>query len=230
MRRLATRAIFVFVLVLWPAGLCVSAQDAPLEEFHYGIAPGSDLTALARRGRVLGSKNFTFTDEASGERRLSGYGEYHAVYPATVEDLLSVLLDIPAYPDVLPMILEASLLETRGNHYVSRVSSGISLPGFKQIYTVTSEAVVERFPDGSVGLRSFLLHCEDEKLYEHYLSWYLEPVRINGQAMTYVRYFNRPGIRKPFPGLIVLIRLFADGNLRDQVESLAKEALRRSAD
>lgn len=220
----------VLLLVFVSSVLFAGAQEASLEEFQYGIAPGSDLEALARRGRVLGSKNFMFTDEASGERRLSGYGEYHAVYPATVDDLLSVLLDIPAYPDVLPMILESSLLETRGNHYVSRVSSGISLPGFKQIYTVTSEAIVERFPDGSIGLRSFLLYCEDDKLYEHYLSWYLEPVRVNDQAMTYVRYFNRPGIRKPFPGLIIIIRLFADSNLRDQVESLAKEALRRSAD
>lgn len=196
-------------------------------DYRYGVPSGSNYQQLLKRGEILGSTNDLVQDPVSSERRLAGYGEYHAVYDVPAADYIVVLMDFNDYHRFVPMIVTSEILEQRGTTLISRFRAGISILGFSQVYETISECEYETFPDGSFGVRSRLIDSPDGKMYEHFLSWYIKPVLLDGRQMTYVRYYNRPGIRNPFPGMVTLVRAFANSNLRGQSESIAKETLRR---
>ena len=221
-------------LLLWLAlSAAVWAQAQPTDPdgdfvFHYGRVAGAVLEDLLRRGEMLAAVNDLLVDAASGERRLAGYAEFHAVYDVPATTFLAVVLDFGHYADFMPWIAQSRLVNGLDDpYYQTTYYAGINFFGLKLGYSTIGESRLDYLENGSVGLRSRLVESLDNNLYEHYVSWYVEPVLVAGRSMTYVRYFNRPGIRNPGPGMLTLARLFANGNTRGQVDSMAREASRR---
>ncbi|HPG87198.1 MAG TPA: hypothetical protein PLQ29_10910, partial [Spirochaetales bacterium] len=86
---------------------------------------------------------------------------------------------------------------------------------------------VDRLDGGAVGIRSLMLDSLDDRSFEHYTSTYLAPVVVDGRPMTFVRYFNRPGLRKPGLGLLQVLNLFVSPEAKAQLEALEGETRRR---
>jgi len=202
----------------------------PQQGFDYrqGIHPQAILEGLVDNPTIAEIDNYLFTDGLSGERRMAGYADVHAVYDIGIEYLVSAIMDFAAYPDYAPRIIAASVAEASGDRYRLNYTVGISFLGFKVAYETFEETLVTRYADGSLLTRSRLIDSPDGELFEHYMSMYLCEVRVNGKTMTYIRYYNRPGLRTPFPGMLAVAKAFTPGESRHQLNALAKEAARRS--
>ncbi len=229
------RAVLALPLAFVFGSLFAQANEpAPLplprEGFDYrqGIHPQAILSELVDQPAIIEIENYLFTDKLSDERRMAGYADVHAVYDIGIEYLVSAILDFPAYPDYAPRIFSASIAEAGGDRFLLNYTVGISFLGFRVAYETVEETLVTRYEDGSMLTRSRLIASPDGNLFEHYMSMYLCEVRVNGKSMTYIRYFNRPGLRKPFPGMLAVAKAFTPGESRHQLNALAKEAARRS--
>ena len=221
----------VLILALSSTALSSLAPEYPAlkdgYDFRYGIPPGTDLAALVDDPTVLAEENTEYFDNLSGENRMSGFADYHAVYDVSIESAKATLADLETYSGFMPWISGSTILSRDNNHYNLKFSVGINFLGAKVGYATLSECWIDYFPDGSVGLRSRMVESPTGNLFEHYLSWYLAPVLVNGKGMTYVRYYARPGLRRPSWLVSSLVKKFTEPNIRDQVSSFMKEAVRR---
>jgi hypothetical protein len=211
--------------------LHASPKDGPWPaeasaEFLYGIPAGLDLEELVDRPKLVGTVNHIFNDTVSGERRMSGYAEVVAVYDLPLEKMLAVGLDFGSYPGFMPRVLHARVERQDGSTYQAYYDTGIKLLGIEISYKVRSESTVERLEGGAAGIRSRMLESLDGSLYENYNSFYLEPIIVKGKLMTFIRYFNRPGIRRPSAGTLQIVRLFAASEAKAQVAAIAKQTVR----
>jgi len=196
-------------------------------EYMFGVPDGVDLRALVHAPRLVGTTYYVFDDPASGERRLGGYAEIQAVYDLPVDAFWDVLLDIEAYPTYSPRILGAKIESVWGPVYRVRYTTGIRFLGIEVSYVAIEDITVQTFPDDSRGTRTRLVESLDGSVYEHFSSFYVAPVVVGGKQMTFVRYFSRPGIRKPGFGMLQVVQFFAAPEGKGQVNAVAKEAARR---
>jgi hypothetical protein len=197
-------------------------------DYRQGIHPQAPFEELVDKPTILEIENYLFTDGASGERRMAGYVDIHAVYDIGIEYLISAVVDFTGYPDYAPRIFSARIAEAVGDRYLLQYTVGISFLGFRVAYETVEETIVTRYDDGSLLTQSRLIDSPDGNLFEHYMSMYLREVVVKGKPMTYIRYYNRPGLRKPFPGMLAVAKAFTPGESRHQLNALAKEAARRA--
>lgn len=212
------------------SGAPATALPAPASgwDTRYWIPAGTDLSALVDDPEIIEARQYLFSEPASGERRIAGYVDLHAVYDLPLSDILPVVLDVEALPDYMPFILEATVTARSADGYTASYLAGISFLGMKVAYRTVAESRVTRFADGSVGIASHLVESVDGNMYEHYTSWYLATVSVGGKPMTYIRYYNRPGIRKPFAGMLSIAKTFTPPNSKGQVTATIKEAKKRA--
>ena len=209
------------------------ADERPSQEaaeYLYGMPEGltaEDLRKLIDNPKLIGMKYHVFNDAATGERRVGGYAEVIAVYDAPIQHLVDATIDFEGYPRFMPRILEARLDSCDGTTYHLWYNSGIKLLGVEISFKLRSESIIDRLEGGAVAVRSRMLESLDGGLYEHYNSFYMEPLVLNGRSMTFVRYFNRPGIRKPSLGTLQIVRLFSPSEVKAQVSSIGREAIQR---
>lgn len=196
-------------------------------EYLFGVPEGVDLEPLVHSPRLVGTTYYVYDDEASGERRLGGYAEFHAVYDLPVESLWDVLLDISSYPTFSPRILGAEVESVWGSVYRVRYTTGIRFLGIEVSYDAIEDITVQTFLDGSRGTRTRLVESLDGSVCEHFSSFFVAPVTVEGREMTFVRYFSRPGIRNPGFGMLQVVQFFAAPEGKGQVNAVAKEAARR---
>lgn len=225
------------ILVLALAALCLPAQadapDGPIPpppsgfDTRFAMLPGTDPATLVDKPVIIESLQYVYTDKDLGEKRLAGFIDLHVVYDMAPKDLMAVVLDIESLPDYMPYIMEASIMSGTVEQRVAAYTVGISFMGIKVAYQSVGELIYQKLPDGAEGVKSRLLTCPDGSIYEHYSSWYILPVTVGGRLMSYVRYFNRPGIRKPFLGMLSISRTFTPPNSKGQVHATYKEALKR---
>ncbi len=196
-------------------------------DFRYGIPPNTQIETLGDKIIAISSGTYAYFDEAAGEKRMSGFADYHAVFNVRLEWAKSTLEDLSSFNKFMPWISGSTIQSKAGDYYKLEFSVGINFLGAKIGYLSLSECWIDSLPGSSVGLRSRMLESPDGNLFEHYLSWFLAPVIVNGQEMTYVRYYARPGLRNPSWLVSSLVSRFTEPNIRDQVASLMKEAIRR---
>lgn len=215
----------------------VSASAAPVAsvqamlqaEYLYGIPANLELADLVDRPRLLGTTHVQFQDAATGERRLTGYADVVAVYDLPPESLAAAASDFESYPSFVPRILEATVLGHDGPVWRVSYNVGIRFLGVQVSYRSVFDTVVERLEGGAVGVRSWQVQSLDGGLYESYTSFYFAPVVVQGKTMCFVRYFNRPGLRRPGFGVLQVLDLFTPPEARAQVAAMASEARRRVA-
>lgn len=206
-----------------PPAMPASGFDA-----RVGRSPGAELEALLGKPRVVDSDHYNFSDPASGERRMAGWVEAEIVIDAPVGAVASAINDPAAFPSFMPMILGTEVLEESPGRQLIRYRVGIRFLGFEVGYATVEEAIFEWLPNGAGLNRSRLIDSPDGNMFEHYVSVYMEPVRLSGREMTYLRYFNRPGLRKPFPGMLPVAKAFIPSGTRSQLQAIEKEAKRRA--
>ncbi len=196
-------------------------------DFRYGMVPGTDFESLVGKAVAISRNNVDYYDAEHGEKRLSGFAEFHGVYDVGIGIVKETLVDFENYPKYMPWITSGTVLAREKDHYDLRFTVGINFLGAKAGYLSLSETEIDKFPDGSLGLRSRMTESPDGSLYELYVSWYLASVPVKGRAMTYVRYYSRPGLRNPSWLVSSFIARFTEPNIQDQVASLMKESARR---
>lgn len=206
-----------------------SSQAMLAAEYLYGVPAGLDLSKLVDRPRLLDTTHLVFKDEATGERRLTGYAEVVAVYDMPLESLVAVACDFASYPSFVPRILESTVEGHDGPIWRIRYNVGIRFLGVEVSYRSIFDSMIEHLDGGAVGMRSWQVQSLDDGLYESYTSFYFAPVTVNGKTMCFVRYFNRPGIRRPGIGVLQVLDLFTPPESRAQVAAIANEARRRAS-
>lgn len=212
----------------WAAPVAKPRPPEVAAQHLYGIPAGVDLARLVGRPTLAGIYNYVFTDPVAGDRRLAGYAEVLAVFDIPLDQLVAVSLDFESYPSYAPRITDTKILSCDGSVWQLRYKVGIKFMGLGVNYESIFETVRESLPSGAVGMRSRLVSSVDESEFEHFTSYYFCPVTVNGKVMTFIRYFNRPGVIEPSPGMLQVLNLFAAPEAKGQVSALAKEAVRRS--
>jgi len=215
------------------AALLVAAASAqvranPGAEDRSGVPRDLDLGRLVGKPRQIGMDYRVWRDPETNEKRLGGFVDIVAVYDIPIEYLMDATVDFESYPSFVPYIHEAKVLSRADSAYRIQYHSGIKFLGISVTYDSVFEAVVTRDPDGGVKVGSRLVESLDDAEYEHYTSTYLLPVEVDGKTMTFVRYYNSPGIKRPSPGMLQVPNLFATREGKRQVEAFAEEAARRA--
>jgi len=220
------RALFGALLVSVCATPCPGADT----DYLYGRPEGLALEPLIANPTLVDSSFRAFKAADNGEPRLSGYAEVVAVYDLPPAAFAAAAADFPAYPRFMPRILRAEVLGVDGETSRIRYTAGLDFLLFSIAFESVFESIVETLPDGAVGIRSRLVESLDGSEYEHVNSFYFEPVTVRGRPMTFVRYYNRPGLRKPPPGLSSVLGAGLASEAKGQVKALAREAARRAQD
>jgi hypothetical protein len=220
----------VFAAQSWAGPQAYGQTAETSAEYLYGMPGGlseDDLEELIDKPSLIGMQYSIFNDAATGERRVGGYAEVIAVYDTAMQYVLDAASDFEGYARFVPRILDAGIDGIDGTRYRVRYDTGVRLLGIEIGFKVRSESVIEHL-DGGVVVRSRMLESFDGGLYENFNSFYMEPLVIDGRPMTFIRYFNRLGIRKPTPGTLQIVRLFSPSEARAQVSAIGREAVRRA--
>jgi hypothetical protein len=216
----------------------VSAQEAapppgsnayPGFDVRYGIPEGTKLAQLVDAPALISMIVEQFKDPASGEHRLSGFGDAQAVYEVPMAAVLQVLEDYEHQKSYSPNLFEVKVESREGNRTIVYQDLGMSFLGLKASYKIRVEVIRDDFPDGAVGIRARLVESVDGKLFQSYSSWYLKPVELEGKKMLYLRIFTGSGIRRPIIGMAAATKGFTPGNLKGQLRDTVKEARKRLA-
>jgi len=215
------------------AALIVAAASA-----RAGADPGAespsvlpldlDLTKLVGKPRQIGMDYRVWRDPETNEKRLGGFVEIVAVYDIPLEFFMDATIDFESYPSFVPWIHEAKVLSRSDSAYRIQYHSGIKFLGISVTYDSVFEAVVEPDPEGGFRIGASLVESLDDAEYAHYTSTYLRPVEVDGKTMTFIRYYNSPGVKRPSLGMLQVLNLFATREGKRQVEAFADEAARRA--
>jgi len=226
----ASAAIALFALGQPGHAAPTAATQAKLAaEYLYGLPEGLELAELVDKPRLLGTTHHLFRDEATGERRLTGYADVVAVYDVPLDSLVAVAGDFASYPSFVPRIIEATVQGHDGPIWRVHYNVGIRFLGVGVSYRSVFDSIIEHLEGGAVGIRSWQVQSLDGGLYESYNSFYFAPVTINGRTMCFVRYFNRPGICNPGLGVLQVLDLFTPPESKAQLAAIVNEARRRAA-
>lgn len=224
--RVAALALFAISAPILFAQTPTSA-DYPGFDIRYGIPPGTDLAALVDKPALISMTSNFFKEPTTGERRMNGFGEAHAVYDVPMKAVLDVLFDFPGQKAYSSTLREVKVLEQTEKRAVVYQDIGVSFLGIKIGSIVTSEIIRDDLPDGAVGIRARMVDNPSGNMFESYSSWYLKEVMVNGKKLLYLRIFTRPGMRKPVIGMDAAVKGFTPGNLKGQLRDTVKEARRR---
>ena len=198
-------------------------------EVRYGVAGGAsaDLGRLVGKAESFAIDLFRIKDAPPGESRILGVGEAHGLFPIPLEAAVTTVLDYPNLKAISPRVREVKVLESSPSHFSVYEDLGISFMGIDLGYRLDSETFREALPDGAVGLRGHLVKSYEGKLYSADSSWYFKEIRIGVVSYTYIRTWSTSGMRNPGIGVAGVMKLFTAGELRDQVNAVAKVAARR---
>lgn len=197
-------------------------------ETRYGIAgkPAvtNDMASLVGKAESFAVDVFKFKDEATGENRVFGTGEAQGLFAVPLESAVSVVVDYPNLKAISPRVREVKVLDSSADRWHVYEDIGITFMGISIGYKLEAETLRDRLADGAVGIRSRLIKSVDGKLYASDASWYFRKVEIGGVSYTYIRTWSTSGLRNPGAGVAGIMKLFTAGELRDQVNAVAKLA------
>jgi hypothetical protein len=191
-----------------------------------GAVP-ADLSRLIGKAESFAVDLFKIKDAPVGENRILGSGEAHGLFPVPLEAAVFAVLDYPNLKAISPRVREVKVLESSASRYYVYEDLGISFMGIDLGYRLDSETYREALPDGAVGVRGHLVKSYDGKLYSADSSWYFREMKLGGVTYTYMRAWSTSGMRNPGIGVAGAMKLFTAGELRDQVNAVAKVAARR---
>lgn len=223
----------VFLVGALTQAVLAAPADNPLSleaatEFQFGIPPGVTLEKLVGKPTIVNKFYYSFNDPASGESRISGFADAVVVYDLPVEEFVAMMFACESHDTFIPYFLDVKLLERGVSEDLIEYSTGIKFLGVEVSYNSIFRTSFKRMEGGAVGFRSWLVDSIDDKEFEHFTSYYFEPVLVNGKEMTFFRYFNRPGVKYPTFGMLQGMRFFVPFAIEGHISAMAKEVARRS--
>lgn len=196
-------------------------------EVRYGVAGSSALDRLVGKAESFAVDLFKFKDEATGENRILGVGEAHGLFAVSPEAAAAVVLDYPNIKAISPRAKEARVIESSPTRIYVYEDIGIDFMGISIGYKLDAETYREALPDGAIGIRCRLAKSHDDKLYAADSSWYFKAIQVGGASYTYIRTWSTSGLRNPGVGVAGIMKLFTAGELRDQVNAVARLAAKK---
>lgn len=200
-------------------------------ETRYGVvgkpAVANDMVSLIGKAETFAVDVFKFKDEATGENRVFGTGEAQGLFAVPLEAAVSIVVDYPNLKAISPRVREVKVLDSSAIRWYVYEDIGITFMGISIGYKLEAETLRDNLADGAVGIRSRLAKSVDGKLYASDASWYFRKVEIGGVGYTYIRTWTTSGLRNPGAGVAGIMKLFTAGELRDQVNAVAKLAAKR---
>ena len=198
-------------------------------DVRYGLDPKADPQALLASPVLTHASVQSFTHSPSGEARLEGLSESQVIVDLPVSLLASVLEAQTGAEAWLPGTILSRVESRNGPEARLYEEAGSSFLGVKLALRYTVSQVRDELLGGAMGFRSRVVESHDGKLFESCTSWYLLPIVVDGKAKTYVRYFSRSGLRKPFLGAETLLKSYMPIQMTGMVKAILKEARRRQA-
>lgn len=196
---------------------------------RYGVAATpAELAALARSGKA---ESFSVDmvqgkDAATGETRVLGDGEAHGLYRGvSAERAFAVVVDYPNLRAISPRMLQSRIIDssTPGRWLVYE-DVGINFMGIYMGYRLDVESFRDELPGGAIGLRARMAKSHDGRLYVSDSSWYFAPLKVGGEEYLYIRTWSASGLRNPGFGVAGIMKMFTAGELKDQVNAVARIA------
>lgn len=195
---------------------------------RYGIAAtAAELAALAKSGKAesFAVDMVQSKDPVSGETRVLGDGEAHGVYRGvSLERAFAVVVDYPNLRAISPRMLQSRVIDSSPGRWLVFEDVGISFMGIYMGYRLDVESFRDNLPGGAAGLRARMARSHDGRLFASESSWYFEPVRIGGEDFLYIRTWSSSGLRNPGFGVAGIMKMFTAGELKDQVNMVARIA------
>lgn len=198
-------------------------------DVRYGLDPRADTKALLASPVLTLATVSSFQHPGSGEARLEGLGESQVIVDLPLALLASVIEAQNGAEAWLPGTLLSRVDSRKGPEARLYQESGASFLGVKVAFRYTVSQVRDELPEGATGFRSRVVESLDGKLFESCTSWYLRPIVVDGVSKTYVRYFMRSGLRRPFLGAETLVKSYMPIQMSGMVKAILKEARRRQA-
>ena len=200
-------------------------------EVRFGVAGGTaaltDMARLVGKSESFAVELFKSKDEATGENRILGVGEAHGLYAVPLEKAVAIVVDYPNIKAISPRVREVKVIESSASRWYVYEDIGINFMGISIGYRLDAETFRDSLPGGVVGIRCRLVKSHDGKLYASDASWYFRTIEIGGVPYTYIRTWSTSGLRNPGVGVAGVMKLFTAGELRDQVNSVARLAAKR---
>lgn len=198
-------------------------------EVRYGVLGGAsaDLAPLVGKAESFSVDLFRLKDDPSGESRILGVGEAQGLFPISLKAAVAAVLDYPNLKAISPRVREVKVLEATSSRYLVYEDIGINFMGIDIGYRLDAETFRDELSDGAVGVRSRLVKSHDGKLYASDSSWYFKELRLGGVLYTYIRTWQTSGLRNPGAGVAGVMKLFTSGELKSQVNAVAKAAAHR---
>jgi hypothetical protein len=216
-------AIFAAVCIA-SSGFILSSQDAEEKDYRWSIPPGTDFPSIYMKPTEIDSDTQFYFTGKGGETRLRAISDYHGLYPIELSRYYAFLRDYENKPKHSSMMLANEVDYSQKPYVIQTQTLGFNVLGMKLSYTVKFLGL-DTFPEPNV-MASWWRQVDGEKsaFFETYGSYYLVEMPYQGKKCTYVRYFQRIGIRNPFAGLTEIVRIFGGIQMKSVLNSNFKAA------
>lgn len=227
---LATIVLAVTITALPAQTECL--PSIPMQDFEYrfGIVDelesDGDYLQLVENPTVieLGVEQAEPGDEASTVATT----ELHAIYPTSAAALVEVLKDDAILAEIVPdLAVHMTLCRMDGDSIkqMQRTEFNMLFLTFGTEYLIDVHYAIDR-PD-EFGSYWGMYDSLDGRLAYQYGSWYFADIEVGGRGYSYVRHFTKNGIVTRLPGLRMAIRRSADERVRETLNAIYREAVRR---
>ena len=206
------------LLIFYFYGPVLWAQEIPTRPSDVKL-----LQNLVNNPQALKSQVTIVTQ--GGKEYCSVLGDYHGVFPVSVEKLSGVVGNLEAYPQIFSKVKQ--VLVTRSPEGVFQEQTVVlSLLGLEnkswlknQIFTPDTRNAKSRWfqwkqVEGNGTIQESLGY------------WYLEEFPLDGKVMTYLRYHTTSEIPKTVFGQEGIMGMFLEGEIKDVIFSALRAALK----
>jgi hypothetical protein len=214
----------VAALLLTSSGGLLSSQDEADRDFRWGIPENTDFSSIMKKpAEIMSDTQFFYTPQ--GEPRLRAISDYHGVYPIEMKRYYAFLRDYENKPKHSSFMISNEVDYSLIPYVIQTQTLGFSVLGMKLSFQVKFLGF-DTFPLPGVMASWWRQIDGGDKstFFETYGSYYLKDIELEGQKCTYVRYFQRIGIRRPFAGLTEIVRLFGGVQMKSVLNGNFKGA------
>jgi hypothetical protein len=188
---------------------------------RYGVPECTDLNLIYNDPAEVKFEMHDFYDCRFNENRISGYSDFHGVFDADYDRVVSLLSSPVNMPLYSTHVLNVKVEKIEGPATTAYFDLGIVFLGYKVSFITRMKIIKEKLSSDETVFRARLLQSLDGNLFESYSSWYVKKLLLKGRPLVYIRYFNRQGIRHPFPGMSSVVRMFSPKEAKSMVSKLA---------
>ncbi len=195
-------------------------------DVRFEIPQGLDWREIYKKPRLV---TLSIDPLPDGSGREESIGDVEEVFPIEAKYLFRALIDYSSYPRISPRTVfsvdRSSLHGPFAYHKrVQKVSA--QFLGFGQTYLFVTNNYESRLGRDEYGLKWNLEQSLDDKFYIMTGSWYVKGISCDGEACSYVRYYNHTGFTRPPTVPLSILGLVTGTSFKNLPGQFYREALR----